>query len=283
MRLWLWHRGPTSNLIATVALVVGLVVPFWIHNLDAADANNSSALQATQAAQDLNEQKHQSSALDGILKKLSGANPLAAASAAPSAQGCRNDGERFPASWGPARPIYTDSSTPTYPLFNSVRDDPNIGDERAFYGIRDSAVTEHVWYNHIEVEKGRTYLIRIFLRNDAASIEAIATATRVMVNLPTCTGTSIASSGFVTSDIAFPSEIHSDIEMHANAEFSLAYVEGSAKIESNAPASPVAITSADFLTSKGQLVGLNSLDGIMHPGYSNDLYFTFEIRPQFAP
>ena len=104
-----------------------------------------------------------------------------------------------------------------------------------------------------------------------------------MVNLPTCTGTSIAAAGFLTSADTYPLQVYGLVGMHSSSEFNLAYVSGSAILESNAGKAPVQIQSEAFLTSHGQLIGYKSLDGELRPGTSNTEIFSFEVRPQFAP
>jgi hypothetical protein len=46
--------------------------------------------------------------------------------------------------WGPNRSTFTIDSPANYVTFNSITDNPNIGDERNFVGIRESG-TNNLW------------------------------------------------------------------------------------------------------------------------------------------
>lgn len=281
---WTWRHGPTANLIAIVALLAAIVVPLLI-DTQAATRDDRATASEDKAILEQEQQGDTLEQIESLLSEaLAGQNPSLTTQDPEAIDGpCRSDGAQFSGSWGPERPIYTDQARPAYALINSVRDNPNIGDERSLYGIRDAASPERVWYSSIKVEPGHTYRLRIFIRNDSTDPEAVARTTRVMVNLPTCTGTSIQTSAFVTSIDTYPNQIYGNVAVSADQYFNLAYVEGSAMIENNSSNSPFTIGSTDFLTSKGQLVGFDSLDGDLWPGYYHDVYVSFEIRPQFAP
>ncbi|MBU8868561.1 hypothetical protein [Paenarthrobacter aromaticivorans] len=266
--------------MAAVALILSLVtgVQNWSTSANAADGS-ARQLDEQRRANEINREM-----LDRINQPaLSGPNPGPTDQAAtPKAKGCLSDGTSVPAGWGPARPIFADTATPQYALFNSIRDNPNLGDERSFYAIKDAKDTNGPWKKQVRVEKGHTYLVRVYIRNDAADVGAIATGTSVMVNLPTCTGTSIATNAWIKSNDAFPNEVWDGLTMNSDIPFNVAYMEGSAAIYNNSPNSPFRLTSTDFLEVEGQKIGFDSMDGVVRPGYSNVAYLVFEIKPQFA-
>lgn len=279
-----WSRDQSavsfgSLIVAAGALLLSLVI--GVQNWNAAkSASDGSAQQLAEQkrANDIN-----SDMLDRINQSaLSGANPDPTdQTATPQSTGCSSGGTPIPVGWGPSRPIFTDTATPQYALFNSVRDNPHLGDERSFYAIKDASDVDGLWRKHVKVEKGHTYFIRIYVRNDAGDTRATATGTTVMVNLPTCTGTSIASNAWIRSNDAFPNELWDGVSMLSDTLFNVAYVDGSAAVY-NSGSSPFKLTSTDFLELEGQKIGSDSLDGVVRPGYGNVVYIVFEVRPQFA-
>jgi hypothetical protein len=70
--------------------------------------------------------------------------------------------------WGPSRPTYTMAHPADHITFDSITDNPNIGDERNFVGARDES-NSNVWYDSIKVQEGHEYLVRMYVHNNAAS------------------------------------------------------------------------------------------------------------------
>ena len=188
--------------------------------------------------------------------------------------------------WGPERPTYSGEALSVYNTFDVLRDNPNIGDERAFVGIKDAAVAgSGGWQSRLEMEPGKSYLVRVYVHNGAsATANQVATGVRVMFNLPVCTGHSILLSGFIVSGDAFPQQVYSEVTVWARSDFNLGYVADSARYETNK--SPQGgfpmLGETGLFTSKGDLVGYDNLDGRVPGGYENAGYLTFRIRPQFA-
>ncbi|WP_149202477.1 hypothetical protein [Actinotalea subterranea] len=189
--------------------------------------------------------------------------------------------------WGPDRPVFLMAYPPTYTTFNSIRDNPNLGDERGFMRVRDvsDGVTSTFDYQ-VEVEDGHTYRVSIYVENSALDDVGglAATDTVLKINLPTCDGHRIAANAFLSSPTAFPGEVWGGITFTSEREFTLAYVAGSAKIESNAWPGPdgYAIGAEDDLfTSTGVPLGYTEMDGVVPTGYEYAMYISFEVKPQF--
>jgi hypothetical protein len=204
-------------------------------------------------------------------------------------QGCSNGEERLIAGWGPDRPSFPEIAEIGYTTFNSVRDNPNVGDERNFYVVRDAddgvAVDgEHVWFNSVEVKPNHTYVVRLFVRNDGSGVDGFeARDTKISVSLPTCTGTQIASNGFVTSPDAFPWQTWGGILFTSDQQFNLVYVPGSAILGNNGAGADGGVKLPDsFLTAAGAQIGFDRMDGVIRGGHFYASYILFEVRPQFA-
>ena len=187
--------------------------------------------------------------------------------------------------WGPDRPVYTVDSPADHITFNSIKDNPNVGDERNFVVVKDAANTnDGGWQDNITVQPGKEYLVRVYVHNNAASsLNLTAVNTRVMASVPNTTGKNVSISGFVTADNATPKQVWDDISFNSAQDFNLTYVAGSAEIYNNGYAAGGAGKSLpdSIVTSNGALIGYNGPDGKV-PGcfeYANYVYF--KVKPQF--
>lgn len=187
--------------------------------------------------------------------------------------------------WGPSRTTYTVDSPADHITFNSITNNPNVGDERNFVVVKDAADTsDGGWQDNITVEPGKEYLVRVYVHNNAASsLNLKATNTRVSATVPTTTGKNISVSGFVSADNSDPLKVWDDIHFNSTKDFNLAYVTGSAEIWNNGYAKNGASLPDSIVTNTGALIGYNGPDGVV-PGcfqYANYVYF--KVKPQFAP
>ncbi len=186
--------------------------------------------------------------------------------------------------WGPDRPTYTVAHPADHITFDSITDNPNVGDERNFVVVKDAANTaDGGWQDNVTVQPGKEYLVRVYVHNNAAtSLNLTAVNTRVMASVPTTTGKAVSVSGFITADNATPNKIWDDIHFNSTQDFNLAYVGGSAQIYNNGYAAGGKSLPDSIVTSSGALVGYNGPDGKV-PGcfqYANYVYF--KVKPQFA-
>jgi uncharacterized repeat protein (TIGR01451 family)/LPXTG-motif cell wall-anchored protein len=187
--------------------------------------------------------------------------------------------------WGPDRPTFKVNDPADYITFNSITDNPNVGDERNFVVVKDAANTnDGGWQDNITVQPGKEYLVRVYVHNNAASsLNLTALNTRVMASVPNTTGKNVSISGFVTADNATPNKIWDDIHFNSGQDFNLTYVPGSAEIYNNGYAAGGAGKSLpdSIVTNSGALIGYNGPDGKV-PGcfqYANYVYF--KVKPQF--
>src|SRR5690242_14541012 len=72
--------------------------------------------------------------------------------------------------WFPDRPTFTMETPASYVTFDSITDNPNEGDERAFFSAKDAANTNSGGFTHsADVTTGETVMLRMYVHNDAAS------------------------------------------------------------------------------------------------------------------
>ena len=180
--------------------------------------------------------------------------------------------------WGPDRATFTIQNPADFVTFNSITDNPNIGgDERDFVGIREAGTT-NLWTNDMTVQPGKTYTVRMYVHNNAASNQNVT----AKFNLPTTTGKSIQVDGFINSSNATPNEVYDIATFNANKDFNLAYVPNSLKYENNhfgAAGTPI---SESVFTSAGAKLGYDKLDGNIPGCMQYAGYLSFNVTPQFA-
>lgn len=157
------------------------------------------------------------------------------------------------------------------PVFNSIVNNRNYGDERNFVTARAIDQDIHgAWNsNTITAEDGKVYLVRMYIHNNNPNGEdATATDTKVAFSIPTASGSQIEVGGWLNSSNANATQIYDDISFQApdGQPFHLEYVYGSAMLYNNGFAGldgtsfpdDSIVTSA---SSGGALIGYEDFDG----------------------
>ena len=183
--------------------------------------------------------------------------------------------------WGPERPTFTMENPATYPVFNSITNNPTIGDERDFVRIGEiGAKTENganvtELTNDVAIIPGRQYLVYIYFHNNASSTfndsahnhSGVAIRTRLAsafstVLTPSAPGTVSAT---ITADNSNPTSVWDEARMTTTYEkVYLNYVSGSSRIYNDWRANN-SVLSTSLFTEGGTLLGLNELNGVI-PG-----------------
>lgn len=177
--------------------------------------------------------------------------------------------------WGPERPTFTMESPASYPIFNSITNNPTIGDERDFVRVGQINSDVTTMSNEVEVIPGRQYLVYIYFHNDASSTYnssaynnvGVALKTRMSTAFPTVLTSSEKGkiSATITAENSNPRSVWDEAYFTTKSEkVLLSYVEGSAKIYNDWAANGSVMPSSLF-TETGTLLGLNALNGVI-PG-----------------
>jgi uncharacterized repeat protein (TIGR01451 family)/LPXTG-motif cell wall-anchored protein len=193
--------------------------------------------------------------------------------------------------WGPSRATFTYENPAPYVTFNSITDNPKVGDERNFVRIREANSSDN-FADSVNLQAGKTYEVMIFYHNNAASNlndsgQGVAQNVTTRVQMPGTvkSGNTATITGFIDSSNANPGEVWDNAYAVANSgDVALRYVQGSAKIASSNGAVNGAALS-DNIFSTGVKLGYNSLDGVI-PGcnqYSGYVTFDFTVdQPNFT-
>ncbi len=196
--------------------------------------------------------------------------------------------------WGPDRPTFTMNTPSDHVVFDSITDNPYVGDERNFVGIRPDTGNNgvnNVWTDNQTVTGGQTYIVRMYVHNDAASnLNLKAENVTAKFNLPTTTGKSVQVDGFLSaSNIGANNsgnpgaygQIYDSAVFNSTQNFNLAYIPGSAKYENNSIGANGGVTLSDnLLTSTGDLLGYSQLNGEIPGCLQYSGYVTFKVKAQ---
>lgn len=184
--------------------------------------------------------------------------------------------------WGPDRPTYTINNPADHVTFNSITDNPQIGDERNFVGIRESG-TNGTWSDNMTAQPGKEYVVRMYVHNNAASsLNKVAENVKAKINLPTTTGKSIQVNGFINSSNAAPQEVYDHAIFNSTSNFNLSYKTGSLKYYNNASGANGFTIPESVFTSAGAPLGYDKMDGRIPGCFQYAGYLTFIVKPQFG-
>ena len=187
---------------------------------------------------------------------------------------------------GGGRPSYTTDEINSGALgdtitFNSISDNPTIGNEKNFVGAKRVDGEATVWNaNTIAAEDGEKYYIRMYIHNNNPSgNEAAAEDTTVRFELAEGSGTEVEVQGLITSSNATPTEYYDSVHFVSDVAFHLEYVPGSAFIENNGLAADGGVALSDeIVQDKGVPIGYEALDGNLPGGLEYAAYVGIEVK-----
>lgn len=191
--------------------------------------------------------------------------------------------------WGPERKTFTIQSPASYITFNSITDNPNIGDERNFVGIRESG-TNNLWSDEMTVQDGKEYTVRMYVHNNAAeNLNLVAQNVTAQFNVPTTTAKSIQVNGFISASNMGTDKsgavkeripdntVYDHAVFNSERNFNLVVVPGSIIYENNRGTFSL---SENIFTSTGVKLGYDKMDGKIPGCFKYDGYVTFKVKPQ---
>lgn len=177
--------------------------------------------------------------------------------------------------WGPERDTFTMENPATYPTFNSITNNPTIGDERNFVRVGQINADVTDMTDEVEVLPGHQYLVYIYYHNNASATfndsahnhSGVALKTRLATSFstvltPTEKGKITAT---VSAENAKPASVWDEAYMTTKSnKIFMHYVDGSAKIRNDWGTNGWVMPSTLF-TEDGAWLGLNALNGVI-PG-----------------
>lgn len=194
--------------------------------------------------------------------------------------------------WGPDRPTYTNAAPADHAVFNSITDNPVLGDERDFVRIvekKSDSETKDTYSNNLELEAGKDYEVFIYYHNNASSTfndaahnyAGVSRNTRVITDFPDelAAGQQGQVSAIIRSDNASPQEVWDEAYITAKEDLTLHFVTGSAKLQNDWDANGSMMPRAIF-DNEGAFLGVNELNGIVLGCYEYSGFVTYTIRTE---
>jgi uncharacterized repeat protein (TIGR01451 family) len=188
--------------------------------------------------------------------------------------------------YGPERPTYTYANPAPHITFNSITDNPNIGDERNFVRIREDGVGNYG--DNTNLEPGKVYQVSVYYHNNAAAnLNLVATNTKLRMELPGVVkpGVNAVLAGNISASNATPGTVWDEAygKNATSGDIALRYVADSATFTSNGEIDGQKLPNTLFTT--GANLGYNSQNGEV-PGcnqYAGYVTFKFRVdQPNFT-
>lgn len=192
--------------------------------------------------------------------------------------------------YGPERQTFTAENPADYVTFNSITNNPTVGDERNFVRVRQAGVGNFV--DSIDIVPGREYEVYIYYHNNAkSSLNSKENSYRGIAldaKLNTIVPSTIAKGkeGFVRAEItarnARPQKVWDQAVLRSpSRDVALRYIQGSAKITTKGAVNGQILNGGNLFGS-GTNLGYDSLNGML-PGcdqYSGVI--TYRFKADFA-
>lgn len=189
--------------------------------------------------------------------------------------------------WGPEnRPSYKMNAPADHAVFNSITDNPAVGNEFDFVRVAEKGTGDE-YVSDLEIEAGKQYEVYIYYHNDASetyndrdhNYVGAARETRLSSSFPEklAKGEKGTITGRITSTTTNPTAVWDEAYITAKQPVTLHYVEGSAKIYNKWPTNG-SVLSTQLFSSEGTYIGLNKLDGLI-PGcdrFSGSVVYTIQ-------
>lgn len=188
-------------------------------------------------------------------------------------------------SWGPQdRATYSWNSPADHVTFNSITDNPFLGDERNFVRIREAGAETDV--DEIDITPGKEYEVTVYYHNDAsASLNAsgagISRNTYLRTEFPSYlnSGEIGVATAFITASNASPEMVWDTTFLKASSAVYLSFVPNSAVIHNNGTTNGTILSGDALLGDQGVTLGHYDNMWGMIPGCNEyGGYVTYRIK-----
>ena len=160
-------------------------------------------------------------------------------------------------------------------FFNSISNSVD-GNELYFVSARSEEMK--TWNtNDLQVEDGKTYLVRLYVHNNNPYGEnGVAKNVKVSYVVPTTSGKEVKISGTIDADNATPKSYWDSVVFKADQNFHLEYVKGSATIANNGKLNGTALS--DSIVNGSTLIGYDKLDGNLPGCFQYAAYIGIKVK-----
>ena len=189
--------------------------------------------------------------------------------------------------YGPERTTYTMQHPADEVTFNSITDNPVLGDERNFVRVAEKDSGNNFTGGTLKIEPGKVYEVYIGYHNNAKSSlnesgKGIARGVKVSAQYPTVvTPTQTGKvSAIISATNANPQEVWDEAYFTTDySEVTLSYIPGSAKIY-NSFATNGSVLSDAMFKEGGTYIGMNKLDGVLFGCAEYSGHIIYELKAE---
>lgn len=185
--------------------------------------------------------------------------------------------------WGPQdRPTYTWEKPADHITFNSIKDNPEIGNETNFVRVKE-ADTEDKYSDNVDLKVGKEYEVFIYYHNNAAAnLNLVTSDVRITTGFPDnkrlSKGDVAVVKGAITSPDSNPKQVFDEAYLHVNDDaVYLRYVKGSATIYNHGKLNGAKLADSLFDSNHGAYLGFDEWGKV--PGCNHYAgYVTYRIK-----
>jgi uncharacterized repeat protein (TIGR01451 family) len=185
--------------------------------------------------------------------------------------------------WGPERPTFRWEKPAEYAVFNSMENNPDLGDERNFVRIREVGAEKYA--DEVKMVAGKEYEVYSYYHNNAEvnigkTAIGIADNVRMSANFPAQirAGERLAVNTIITADDTDPLAVWDGAFITADSDLYLRYVPGTAIIHNGGWLNGQNIGPEYLFSEKGAALGYDKFSGLL-PGCNEYAgYVTYRIR-----
>jgi len=172
------------------------------------------------------------------------------------------------------RPSFSWSQPASYITFNSIYNNPAVGNEQHFLVVRDTSQSNYA--RTLQLHDGQELVFRIYYDNNAGSnLGLVAKNTQVRVSLPTQASRTPVVSAYISADNAKPQQVSDTISLTSDNALKINYQSGSTQIWNNTWRGN---SLGNSLTTSGVLIGYDKFDGNVPGGPKYSGYITFKAK-----
>ena len=186
--------------------------------------------------------------------------------------------------WGPERETFTWEKPAKYPVFNSITNNPKIGDERNFTRIREKKEGEK-FSSSVDVEIGRTYEVAFWIHNNASQSSGglgTATGVRLKAECPKLfrANTTAVIRGCISAQNTDPIEVWDTAYFHSKEDVYLELIKGSGILHCIGELNNTRVDESALFSESGMPVTVdkNFLGTIPSSEELSRCYITVDIR-----
>ena len=194
--------------------------------------------------------------------------------------------------WGPERETFTWEKPASYRTFNSMTNNPGLGDERNFVRVREVG-SNSTYVDNITVEPGKEYEVYIYYHNNAGANynkegKGIAENVRVKTSLPEkiSAGSVAAVRGEIRSTNANPTMVYDVTYLTAKDTVYMRYVPNSAVLHNTGTANGSILDATALFGENGAKIAYWSDAWGVIPGCNEYAgYVTYRVKadkPNFS-